>query len=150
MRSIMPIDFSDIEQAYDFANFGSPGEHSAFLCKETGQIYYVSELGDSDELPDDLEDEKYIQIPTKRDLRLGKDLVLDFIADHLPEELHSVNAMFQRRGAYSRFKGLLEDQQLLQQWYDYEAQAQAAALRSWCELNKIEVVGEPQPASDGV
>jgi hypothetical protein len=138
----MPIKFSDIEMAYEFANFGSPEEHSAYLCKETGEIFYYSEYGEADEeMPDDLEDEKYIELPSKRDLRLGKELVLDFIAEQLPDELHVVSAMFQRRGAYARFKGLLEDRGVLQQWYEYEGRAQAAALRQWCEDNGIEVSG---------
>ena len=136
----MKIKFSDIEMAYEYVSFGSPGDHSAYLRKETGEILYASEYCDSDEgILDDLEDDKYIEIPNKRDLRLGKDLVLDFVAGNLPEELHSVNAMFRRRGAYSRFKGLLEDRGLLQQWYDYESKAQVAALRRWCEENDIEV-----------
>jgi len=145
----MPISFSDIENAYDFVSFGSPGDHCAYLCKETGKIYYTSELGECDELPEDIEDEKYIEIPTKRDLRLGKDVVLHFAAGHLPDELYDVNAMFHRHGAYSRFKALLKDRGLLQQWYDYEAAAQVTALKRWCEANGITVSGEPAPAGDG-
>ena len=41
--------------------------HEAYLCKETGQIFYTSEMGDSDELPEDIEDpDRYITIPHNR------------------------------------------------------------------------------------
>ena len=30
--------------------------YSAILCLETGEIFYISEFGDSDELPDDIYD----------------------------------------------------------------------------------------------
>lgn len=41
--------------------------------------------GIEDELPDDVEDdEKYISIPDKRELDLGKPMVLDFAHEFLP------------------------------------------------------------------
>jgi hypothetical protein len=137
----MQVKFAEIEQAYEFVSFGAPYDHQAYLCKESGQIFYASESGDLNEVPEDIEDEKYIEIPTKRDLNLGKELVLDFVAEHVPDELQSVDAMFRRKGAYSRFKAFLEDRNLLQPWYDYESKAQAAALRRWCEDNEIELSG---------
>ena len=30
--------------------------HNAILCKVTGQIFYTSEMGDSDELPENIDD----------------------------------------------------------------------------------------------
>lgn len=43
--------YSDIEDAVLFVSAASPFEHEAYLNKETGEAYYVSALGDSDELP---------------------------------------------------------------------------------------------------
>ena len=55
--------YSDIEDAFLFVSMSPPHEHYAYLNKETGESYYVSALGDSDELPDDLdENEKYISL----------------------------------------------------------------------------------------
>lgn len=54
----MKIRFNDIEDAFLFSSMGSMYENQAILCKETGEIYYISEFGDSDELPDDPEDEE--------------------------------------------------------------------------------------------
>ena len=55
------------------------GENEAYLDQQSGKIYWHSEFGDNDEeLPDDIDDEKYILIPDKIELDLGKPLVLDF------------------------------------------------------------------------
>jgi hypothetical protein len=57
----MTISFDDIENAFFFVSMDQQGMHSAYLCKETGQIFYTSEIGDSDELPEDVDDpDKYI------------------------------------------------------------------------------------------
>ncbi len=101
--------YSDIEDAFMFVSMASPHENYAYLNKETGETYYVSTLGDSDELPDDLEEnEKYIDVPHKNDLNLGRNLVFDFISANLPDEFERVRGIFNRKGAYARFKDLLE------------------------------------------
>jgi hypothetical protein len=82
----MTISFDDIENAFFFVSMDQQGMHNAYLCKETGQIFYTSEIGDSDELPEDVEDpDKYITIPHKNDLELGKNLVIEFTSKYLPE-----------------------------------------------------------------
>ncbi|WP_353839486.1 hypothetical protein [Mesorhizobium sp.] len=76
---------------------------------ETGKIYCHSEwVDDVEELPDDLEDsERYIAIPDKRELDLGKPLVLSFARHHLLDDYDKVREIFSRAGAYARFKDLL-------------------------------------------
>jgi hypothetical protein len=65
--------YSVIEDAFMFVSMSPPDEHYAYLNKETSETYYVSTLGDSDELPVDLdENEKYISIPHKNELDLGR------------------------------------------------------------------------------
>jgi hypothetical protein len=83
--------------------------------------------------------EKYVQLPDKRELDLGKPLVLDFVREVLPEDFDDVRDMFRRRGAYARFKDLLDRRRALEQWYDFERKATERALREWCEMNSIEV-----------
>lgn len=130
--------YSDIEDAFLFVSMAPPFEHYAYLNKETGETYYVSELGDSDELPDDLEDnDKYITIPHKNDLNLGRDLVFDFISAVLPAELRRVREIFSGKGAYARFKDWLESKGQLEVWYEFEKQTVEKALRSWCKENDI-------------
>jgi hypothetical protein len=130
--------YSDVENAYMFVSMSPPDEHYAYLNKETGETYYVSMLGDSDELPDDLEEnEKYISIPHKNDLNLGRDLVFDFISANLPDEYEQVRRMFSKKGAYARLKELLESKGQLEAWYEFEKKATEEALRGWCKENDI-------------
>lgn len=137
------VKFADIQDAFDFVSFGDElMEHYAYLSKETGKIYWHSEFDDDEDepLPDDIDDdEKYIAIPHKNDFNLGKNLVLQFAAEQLPESYDKVREIFSRRGAYARFKDLLEYQDMLQQWYDYEQQAGENALREWCNDCDIKI-----------
>jgi hypothetical protein len=94
-------------------------------------------------LPDDIGDsEKFLQIPGKRELDLGKSLSLDFARQFLPADFDNVRQFFNRRGAYARFRELLDRRGALDQWYNFEAKAEERALRVWCDLNSIEVTDE--------
>jgi hypothetical protein len=53
-----------------------------------------------------------------------------------------IYAMFNRKGAYARYKDLLEDRDMLEKWYEYESEKQEPALRGWCESNSIEINGQ--------
>ncbi|MFA7183534.1 MAG: UPF0158 family protein [Victivallales bacterium] len=136
------IKFDDIENAYEFVNFGSYGEHSAVLRKDTGEILYQSEFGELNEIEaagEFLDEDNCVDIPHKNDLDLGKTLVFEFVEEKLPEKAGLVGNFFQHRGAYSNFKSLLETEGLLQAWFDFENSKTQKALRQWCEDNGIEL-----------
>src|SRR5216684_3337065 len=135
----MPVSFEEIRDALEFVSARGFGEQQAFLCIRSGKIYWYSDLSELDDaLPEDIEDdEKYLEIPDKRELDLGKPLVLNFARQVLPEDLDEVQRIFRRRGAYASFKHLLARRRVLEQWYDFEEKATARALREWCELNSI-------------
>jgi hypothetical protein len=136
----MVINFKDIEEAFDFVSFGDMYDHQAFLDKETGKIYWHSEVADDlEELPEDIDDEKYIEIPHKKELDLGKNLVLDFASQFLPDEYEEVESIFRRKGAYSNFKELLVRKGIIDKWYEFQSQAEEKALRAWCKDNDIEI-----------
>jgi hypothetical protein len=142
----MLISFQDLLDALEFVGSGSLGEHQAILCRRTGKIYWRSEFSGldelNDELPDDIEDdEKYAAIPDKRELGLGKPLVLDFAREFLPDDFDEVRYMFSKKGGYGKFRALLIRRNVLERWYDFEAKGTEQALREWCELNAIEVAG---------
>ena len=137
----MRVKFSDLEYAFDFMSFDTLGDHQAFLCKNTGKFYYSSDFIDDEEeeLPEDVYDEdKYIALPSKQELDLGKSLVFKFIEKSLPADYDQVNSMFHKKGAYSRFKLFLEKKNMLDQWYQYEQEAQLQAIKDWCEENNVE------------
>lgn len=107
----MQTSFKDILEAFEFASMaGGANETQAYLCKQTGKIYVHSDLYEDpeEELPEDLEDgKKYIALPDKYDLELGKALVFDFASEVLPNDYDAIRKIFGKRGAYSRFKELL-------------------------------------------
>lgn len=132
------INYSDLEMAFLFVSMSPPDENYAYLNKETGDTYYVSEFGDADDLPDDLdENEDYISIPHKNDLELGRNLVYDFVAANLPDAFEKVRSIFSSKGAYARYKDLLEYNGQLEAWYEFENKATEQALRQWCNDNDI-------------
>jgi hypothetical protein len=142
----MPVSFQEILNAFEFAGFTGVGEHQAILCRRTGKIYLHSEFSDfdefNDELSDDVEDdEKYLAIPDKREIGLGKPLALDFAREFLPDDFDEVRYMFSKKKAYSKFRALLIRRNVLERWYDFESKATEQALREWCAFNSIELAG---------
>jgi hypothetical protein len=136
----MPVSSSDLQLAFEFVSSGGMGENEAYLDRQSGKIYWHSEFADNDEeLPDDIDDEKYIAIPDKRDLDLGQPLVLEFTREFLPDDCDEVRHLFSRRGAYRRYKELLVQRGALERWYDFSNKAEEAALRKWCAENGIEL-----------
>lgn len=136
------LKFTDIQDAFFFVNSASYGMHTAVLCKDTGQLFYRSEMGDLDEISDaDLEMHNCIDIPHKNDLGLGQQLVFEFVDAHLPDEYDLVEKFFRHRGAYSSFKDLLDTKGLIQKWYEFENQREEHAIRQWCQENEIEISG---------
>lgn len=103
--------------------------------------YQDVSLALDEELPDDLDDSgRYIEVPHKNDLDLGKDLVFRFAGQHMQGSYEHVRSLFQRKGAYRRFRQFLESKGLLAKWHRFEEQATEAALREWCAQNEIELV----------
>ncbi|MFC1679263.1 UPF0158 family protein [Elusimicrobiota bacterium] len=137
------IKFADVLEAYEFASFGDLIEHEAFICLRTGKIFLHSEDGDEDEpLPDDIDEPgRYVALPHKNDLDLGRDLVDDFVSEALPDAMGKVRQIFSGPGAYARYKDLLENRGMLDRWYKYENEAQERALREWCKENGINTDG---------
>ncbi len=134
------IRFSDIHDAFLFVSSAGYGMCTAVLCKATEQIFYRSEMADLDEIEEEnLDLSKCIETPHKNDLDLGNSLVFEFVEIHLPGEYNRVRQIFHKRGAYGRFKNLLESRQLLKAWHEFSEQREEHALRQWCIENEIAV-----------
>ncbi len=136
----MPVSFSDLQLAFEFVSSGGVGKNEAYLDRQSGKIYWHSELGDTDEkLPHDIDNQKYIAIPDKREFDVGRPLVLDFAREFLTDDYDEVRQIFSRRGAYRRYKDLLVRRGALERWYDFSNQSEETALREWCAENGIEL-----------
>jgi phosphinothricin acetyltransferase len=141
---VVKIKYDDLQSAFEFVSAGEPTEHNAYISLDTGQIYWVSDMADEEEEapPEDLEtSDRYIEVPHKKDLDLGRYLVTRFVRQVIPDSEHEVEAIFRRRGAYGRFKGLLDAKGQLEAWYRFEEAAQDEAMRTWCAENEIEIIG---------
>lgn len=140
------VNFSDLEDAYLFVNFGAMFDNRAYVCRDTGKIYWISDDGGAlgeDELPDDLEDsDRYVSVPDQRDLDLGRVLVMEFMGQHMPDDYDLVAGFFRGRGAFGRFKDLIDSKGQLDAWHKFEKEAVRRALRDWCVVNGLEIAEE--------
>jgi len=59
----------------------------------------------------------------------------------MPDDLVDVQDIFRRRGAYSRFKDLLDSRGLLKEWFEYDERAGKEALQQWCQDQGLEIDG---------
>ncbi len=57
----------------------------------------------------------------------------------MPNDICRVQEIFSNRGAYRRFKDLLEQKDLLQSWYDFESHRGEEGLREWCRENEVDL-----------
>jgi hypothetical protein len=131
----MRVKFAEVMEAFDFVSASELDEHQAWLNRRTGEIIMHSDLlVAEDPLPSDVADDGlYLEIPHRRELALGRRVAIDFAAELMPKDVDEVRRIFSKRGAYGRFKALLERRRLLERWYDFSNQAEEAALRAWCE-----------------
>ena len=132
------ISFSEIEDAFLYVSSDHPFTNSAVINKKKGKIFYRSEYSDIDEFPEDVENEYYIEIPHKNDLDLGQNLVFEFVSKYIPDRFDEVDSYFRKKGAYSKYKYLLERLNLLEKWYEFEDERTKTALQEWCRDNGLE------------
>lgn len=134
------VNFSDLEDAYLFVNGGTMFDNHAYVCRDTGRIYWTSD-DELEEVSDDLgTSDRYVEVPDQRDLDLGEVLVMEFMDQHMRDDYNLVAGFFRRRGAYGRFKDFLDSKDRLEAWYAFENEAVRRALREWREENGLEVV----------
>lgn len=133
------VKLGDLEDALMFVSSGDMFDNAAWLCRDTGEVIWHSDENDDIEpLPEDIDDEdRYVPIPDKHDLGLGKPLALEFARTHLPECFEEVREIFAHRGAYARFKDFLDQNNTLEAWHQWEQEKTQQALRQWCADNDI-------------
>lgn len=130
-----PVKYSDLEMAMQFVSGGGFIDAHAYISRETGKIYWVSDDNDLEEdIPEDVDDpDLYAEVPSQRDLDLGKQLALKFAERFLPEAYEEIDYIFRREGAYSRYKDLLSEKGKLEEWYEFEQSAIERELIDWAE-----------------
>ncbi|OIQ72444.1 hypothetical protein GALL_459300 [mine drainage metagenome] len=139
---MVSINYAELRNAFEFVSLGSRGEQSAYICLDSGVIFWQSSTLELDEnVPDDIEtSDRYISVPHKNDLKLGQNMALSFIDQELPYDYNTVASFFRKKGAYRRFKELLQSQGVLEKWYAFEEQACDRALVDWCQENGLQLL----------
>ena len=133
----------EIHSALMFVSSSGYGENTATYDKETGKIYFCSDMLGIDEFEElyksEYDDKIHIEIPHKNDLDLGRNLVFEFIRKYSPQDENVVSQIFRRKGAYSKFKDYLDSKDILQKWYDFENLRELEELNDWCKENNINI-----------
>lgn len=135
---VIGINIDDIQLGVEFAS-SDYGDNEAFLNIENGEIHFVGDVVDEIPPSDLYENEKYVQLPSKVDLDLGKRLAINFIVTALPGKLDETYLIFSRKGAYSRFKSMLVSAEKLENWYAYEDAESKKAILDWCNSIGMDV-----------
>ncbi|MCX5771803.1 MAG: UPF0158 family protein [Candidatus Hydrogenedentes bacterium] len=135
-------EYSELELAIDFVSGEPGGANLAVYDRVTDKILYRSDYSDIDEIPEDIDDERYVEIPDKRDLDLGRELVFRFAEQAMPDDIDLVYGFFRHAGAYSNFKNLVNHRNLLEQWHEFENAAMRKAIEEWCNENAIKLTGK--------
>lgn len=138
----LEVTWQDLLDAFTFVNSAPKGENLARLSLVSGRIELQSVWTElwAEEAGGKESGTATLDIPHKTDLGLGRDLVLWFVEEVMPEHQEDVEDIFRKRGAYGKFRLLLEEEGLLQQWYLFEGEAERQGLRNWCEENGISII----------
>ncbi len=115
------VKLDDLEEALLFVSVGDMFDNAAWICRDTGEVIcHSDEIDDFGPVPEDIDDaSRYLAIPDTHELGLGKPLALEFARTHLSECFEQVREIFSHRGAYARFKDLLDRRNSLDAWYQW-------------------------------
>lgn len=142
----MRLKYTDIAEAVFFVSDAHLMDHAAVICRSTGEICLSTEDGEIDQIPEEVyESDEWVAVPEFRDIGCGSNLVHEFIASYAPREAEEVQRIFHRPGAYGRFKDLLANHGLLEEWYQFESAQQETAIRDWCAECGIDLEDDAGP-----
>lgn len=126
-----PISRDDLHLAVEHVTGGGVYGAEAYIDLQTGAVL----LGGDDmepPLPRNVRTAKrYLPVPSRKELGLGRDDALAFAEQHAPQMLRLAEAMFNGPGAFQRFKALMHDAGLLPQWHAHQDARLWEALEEW-------------------
>ncbi len=137
------ISFDDLVEALMWVSSPPEADAEAFISRATGKTYVRAIDGPIDEdFPPDVDDDtKYVAVPRRNELDLGRVLALRFIDEMAPHLEAEVRHAFGRQGAYRYLRALLDRNGLLDRWHEYENAATKRALESWAQEQGFQVAG---------
>ena len=144
------IKWDDLDTAFK-SDGESVGMESPVFCKESNSVLWPTEDSwDIEDFESEIEiktpgnhedDESKITFPSQRQLDLGHRLVFRFAEEIIPNFEDEVSQIFNRKGAYRRFRSFLERNDFLEAWYKFENYHTALALVEWANEEGLEVTG---------
>ena len=114
-------------------------EMHLFYNRETGEFdFYNDFFGDENGDLERFEDAAWIDLPDSQEIdEYG--IMVDFtetITD--PRKYELLCVALNGRGAFRRFKDLLHDLDLTEEWYSFKHDAYVEIVKAWCADNGIE------------
>ncbi len=133
----MKVRLSDIIDAIEMADQYS----EYFLDRETGEIVWISDMAmtsdEKEETCDQLDAHGFYRLPTSFDIR-EYDMMEEFI-DSLPEPSWSrLEQVIQGKGAFRRFKDIIRQLGVGDQWYKFRSSEYKKHAIEWCKENNLE------------
>jgi len=138
----MKLSFAKMWNAFEETCFGESCSIAAYINKENGDVFIAHDLDDdlNDDNPEDLfENDIYFSLPYPTELTSGRELALQFASAEVRDHADEIYEIFEKRGAFSRFKHLLAHIGKLEDWYTFEQETQKKELREWFEVNEIDI-----------
>ena len=117
--------------------------YTYFLDLETGEsVFLADELItglDNEGLEDEIEEnpERYLRLPTKFEIH-EYHIMEEFIWTLKGERADKLGCAIQGRGAFRRFKDMVDRMGILQQWYDFQAEYYRKLATQWCQEQGLE------------
>ena len=121
--------------------------YTYFLDLETGEsVFLADELVtglDNEGLEDEIEEnlERYLRLPTKFEIH-EYHIMEEFIWTLKVDSADKLEHAIQGRGAFRRFKDMVDRMGISQQWYDFQAEYYRKLAIEWCQEHGLEYIEE--------
>ncbi len=136
-----PLDRDDLHLAVEFVTGAGSYGVEAYIDLRSGAILYGGS-GAEEPLPKGIHNKKrYLRVPTRKELGLGRDDALAFTEQHTPQLMERAEYIFNAAGAFDRFKHLMREHGLLDAWYAYQDQRLWEELEAWAEMHDLRLSG---------
>ena len=132
----MDIPLSALLEAAAWVNAAGPGEHGAYVARDSGRIVLSAE-SDADPPPDLLDESRYLPVPDRDTLAPVRELALRYVRKYLPGEATTVDELLERPDGHARFKELLRRHNHLDAWHAYAAREFELALLEWARAQGL-------------
>ena len=133
----MKINISTIIEAIEMAD----DNFTFFLDLETGKsVLLADELStgmDNEGLENEIE--RFFRLPTKFEIH-EYNIMEEFIQTLKGEDADKLEQVIQGRGAFRRFKDMVNRRGITKQWYDFQADYYRNLAIAWCQEHGIEYV----------